>query len=86
MSSDPKYGATYQAIRRAYAAVVERGEATCSEPICLLPSRTIRPGSKWHLSHDITGTRILGPSHVRCNVAESAIRSNKRRGERFLRL
>ncbi len=84
--TDPRYGPTYQAIRRTWAAVVEQGEASCHEPICLMPTRHIAPGSKWHLSHDITGTRILGPSHARCNIAESAIRTNKRRAARFLKL
>lgn len=86
MSSDPKYGPAYQALRQAWAAVVARGEATCSEPICLMPTRHIAPGSKWHLSHDATGLRLLGPSHARCNVSESATRNNKRRAQRFLQL
>lgn len=59
----PKYSGYYLAIRKAWAPVVARGEATCHEPICLMPTRTIYPGSKWALSHDPSGTVILGPSH-----------------------
>ena len=83
---DAKYGTAYQAIRRAWAPVVARGEATCHEPVCLMPTRAIRPGSRWHLSHDPTGTRILGPSHGRCNESEAATRGNKSRTARFLKL
>lgn len=81
-----RYGTTYRAIRAAWASVVARGEATCHEPICLMPTRQIHPGSKWHLSHDTTGTRILGPSHARCNASEAATRGNNARTSRFLKL
>lgn len=79
-----KYSGTYLAIRKAWAPVVARGEATCHEPICLMPTRAIAPGSRWHLSHDPTGTMILGPSHMRCNTSEAATRGNKTRASRFL--
>ena len=82
----PKYGTSYQAIRKAWAPVVARGDATCHEPICLMPTRAITPGSRWHLSHDPTGTVILGPSHQRCNTSEAATRGNKERASRFLKL
>lgn len=84
--ADPKYRGTYLAIRRAWAQVVARGEAECHEPICLMPTRRIAPGSKWHLSHDPTGTIILGPSHAGCNTSEGAIRGNAARADRFLKL
>jgi hypothetical protein len=81
-----KYGTAYRAIRNAWAPVVARGEARCSEPVCLMPTREIIPGSRWHLSHDPTGTRLLGPSHARCNTSEAATRGNTARGQRFLKL
>lgn len=84
--NDGRYGPIYQAIRRAWSSVVARGEATCHEPVCLMTSRHIAPGTRWHLSHDPTGTRILGPSHVRCNTSEGATRGNANRGSRFLKL
>ena len=83
---DAKYGTAYQAIRRAWAPVVARGEATCHEPVCLKPTRAITPGSSWDLSHNPTGTVILGPSHRRCNRAEGATRGNRARAPRFLKL
>lgn len=84
--ADAKYSGTYLAIRRAWAPVVARGEATCHEPVCLMPTRVINPGSKWDLCHDTTGTQILGPGHRKCNRSEGAIRGNAKRPNRFLSL
>jgi hypothetical protein len=84
--ADAKYNSAYLATRRAWAPVVARGEATCHETICLMPTRTIAPGSRWDLCHDPTGTRILGPGHRRCNRSEGATRGNKGRVNRFLKL
>lgn len=81
-----KYGTLYRAFRAAWAPVVARGDAKCHEPICLMATRDIIPGSRWHLSHDTTGTRLLGPSHAKCNTSEGATRGNKARGHRFLKL
>ena len=83
---NPQYGVTYAALRKAWAGVVERGEATCHEPRCIMPNRTITPGTRWHLSHDIDGIRIIGPSHMRCNISEVATRTNKRRANKYLHL
>lgn len=82
----PKYGGTYQAIRKAWAGVVARGEAQCHEPVCLHPTRAIHPASQWDLCHDTTGTVILGPGHRKCNRSEGASRGNKARPTRFLKL
>lgn len=84
--AEAKYRGVYLAIRKAWAPVVARGEAQCHEPICLKPTRHIAPGSRWHLSHDTTGTRIIGPSHMKCNTSEGAVRGNAARASRFLRL
>lgn len=81
-----KYGGTYQAIRRAWAPIVARGEASCHEPICLMPSRAITAGTRWDLAHDTTGTCILGPAHPKCNRSEGATRGNRARTPRYLRL
>lgn len=81
-----RYGPTYKAIRKAWAPVVNRGEATCHEPICLMPTRTIHPTSAWDLCHDPTGTRIIGPGHRKCNRSEAATRGNKTRTPRTLTL
>lgn len=84
---DAKYSNTlYKALRKGWAGVVARGEATCHETICLMPTRAITPGSAWDLCHDTTGTRILGPGHRRCNRSEGATRGNTERANRFLKL
>lgn len=80
----PKYTGTYLALRRAWTPVVARGEATCHEPICLMPTRAIAPGSKWDLCHTPDGKTITGPGHRRCNRSEGATRGNRSRGARFL--
>jgi hypothetical protein len=81
-----KYTGAYLAIRKAWAPVVARGEAQCHEPVCLMPTRAIAPGSRWDLCHDTTGSRILGPGHRKCNRSEGATRGNKTRAPRFLTL
>lgn len=82
----PRYGTAYQAIRKGWAGIVASGRATCHEPICKMDDRRIAPGEPWDMSHDPTGTRILGPSHRACNRSEAATRGNIARGQRFLRL
>lgn len=76
-----QWGWQHQQERAKWAPVVEAGEAHCVEPICLMATRWIPPGTPWHLSHDPTGTIWLGPSHRRCNLSEAAIRGNKTRGK-----
>ena len=80
-----KYNAAYLAIRRAWAPVVARGEATCHEPICLMPSRDIAPGARWDLSHGPAGT-LRGPSHPACNRAEGGRRGGAATANRYLHL
>lgn len=64
---------------------VKAGVAVCVEPRCLFPTRLIpawfadvKP-RLWSVSHDPTGTIVLGPSHKRCNLSEAAIRGNRAR-------
>lgn len=82
----PKYRGTYLHIRKAWAPVVARGEATCHEPICLMPRRHIAPGTRWDLSHDANTGAILGPSHPLCNRSEGGKRGRAKQDQRFLRL
>lgn len=77
--SKPQYRYAHQQERKRWAPIVERGEAMCSEPVCVKPSRWIPPGSKWHLSHNPSGTHWIGPSHAACNGAENARRNNPKR-------
>ena len=73
--SKPQYRYAHQQERDRWRPVVESGRAYCAEPICVLPSRWIAPGTPWDLSHDVTGTHWIGPSHARCNRAENARRN-----------
>lgn len=79
----PEYRAAYKALVAAQAA----GESLwCVEPRCLRPTRVIAPTDRASISHDPTGTLILGPSHLGCNLSEAAIRGNKMRTRTIRRL
>lgn len=79
----PEYRAAYRALRQAQAA----GEwLWCVEPKCKATSRQIAPWQRASISHDTTGTVILGPSHLGCNLSEAAVRGNKMRGRARRRL
>ena len=80
--ADPRYRYAHQQRRDALRPFVEAGEAYCVEPVCVMATRWIAPGSQWHLSHDPSGTVTIGPSHARCNTSEAAIRGNKMRARR----
>lgn len=75
--------------RLAYANLVaaqRRGDwLICVEPVCKMRTRDIAPWMRASVSHDKTGTVILGPSHLRCNLSEAAIRGNKARGQQSRR-
>lgn len=70
----------HKAERARWTPVVAAGEAHCAEPVCLMPSRWIPPGSAWDVAHDPSGTRYIGPAHARCNRSEGARRGNRSRG------
>lgn len=74
-----KYGGSHKAERLRWKPVVEAGDAWCVEPVCVMASRWIPPGSAWDLAHDTTGTEWLGPAHARCNRREGAVRGNAMR-------
>jgi hypothetical protein len=75
------YGAAHQAERRRLAPTVAQGEGWCTELVCLMKTRWIRPGSPWDLAHDRASGGYLGPAHRRCNRAEGA-RFRNRRGRK----
>lgn len=78
-----EYRAAYLAIRAAQAA----GQwLTCVEPVCKRASRAIAPTDRASVSHDPSGTVILGPSHLGCNLSEAARRGNRMRRRRARRL
>ena len=74
-----RYDYRHQQERAKWKPAVDAGLVTCHEPICLMPSRRIAPGTPWHLSHTPDGKQWTGPSHVRCNTSEAAIRGNNMR-------
>lgn len=82
-----RYGPAHRARRKAEAPAVARGQAQCTEPICLTEldtgSRWIEPGTPWDLAHDTDapdGTpRYRGPAHARCNRTEGSHRATPAR-------
>jgi hypothetical protein len=75
----PEYVAAYKALKRAQSA----GQyLQCVEPVCVYNTRLITPWQRASVSHDQTGTQILGPSHLKCNLSEAAVRGNKMRARR----
>lgn len=83
----PQYRAAYTAIRKLQAAGIA---LWCVEPRCLMPTRVIHPSQRASVSHDPTGTVLIGDwphaSHLRCNLSEAAIRGNRMRPRRRRRL
>ena len=77
-----KYGSAHRRLRAKWAPVVARGEAQCSELVCVKASRHIDPDEPWHLAHTADGLDYLGPAHAECNTSEGAIRGNQ--GRAFL--
>ncbi|TCJ23032.1 hypothetical protein [Nocardioides jejuensis] len=78
--------AFHRAQRKAWAPIVEAGDTECTELRCLMPDRTINPGTPWQLAHDrrvciwprhhCTSDCYLGPAHQRCNTSEGATHGN----------
>lgn len=75
----PKYRSPeHLKTRAAYAAALERdGYAWCAQPVCVMPSRKILPGSRWCAGHDDTGTRYIGLVHERCNIRDASVRARQ---------
>lgn len=78
----PKYRGPHQRERKRWEPVVAAGRAFCVEPICVMRTRWIPPGSKWHLAHDPSGTVWIGPAHEKCNTREGAARGNRMRARK----
>ena len=83
------YGGPHQKVRATLTPIVHRGDAWCTEPICLEPDRWIPPNTAWDLAHDRINGGYLGPAHARCNRSEGATHGNTQRtgasgGSRFL--
>lgn len=73
-----KYGRTHQTQREQHMRALQAaGAGLCAEPVCIHRSRVITPAMQLHLSHDPTGTRVLGLSHADCNRHEAAVRARR---------
>ena len=76
-----RYDRRHQAARASWEPAVNTGRARCTEPVCLMPTREIMPGTPWDLAHDREHGGYHGPAHARCNRAEGARYGNRRRTE-----
>lgn len=83
----PKYNtAEHKALATRFAADIKAGRGWCVEPICVMTTRFIPPGTPrkgWHVPHNEDGiTYRGGPAHARCNGAENARRNNPKRSNK----
>ena len=53
---------------------VEAGLAYCAQPVCVMTTRWIPPGTPNDVAHDDSGTVILGPADARCNRSDGGKR------------
>lgn len=68
------YGDRHLEERAKYAGLIRESGGMCMERECIMPTRRIRPGAKWHLAHDHDrgGPHdYLGPAHPECNEHEA---------------
>lgn len=72
----PKYNGRHQRLKEQWRPIVDRGEAHCTEPICLMPTRHIHPGTPWDLAHGDTQDTYRGPAHATCNRSEGGRRGH----------
>lgn len=74
----PAHGWRHQVERETWRLLVEAGDASCCELVCLMPTRWIKPGMPWDLAHDRAATErlgkpvYLGPAHAKCNRSEGS--------------
>jgi hypothetical protein len=73
------YTGQHTRIRAQLAPTVAAGHAHCTEPICLMRSRWIAPGSAWDLAHNRAAGGYHGPAHTKCNRSEGATWGNRTR-------
>lgn len=73
------YAGPHQKLRAQWKPIVDAGDASCHAIICLMPTRWIAPGTRWHLGHTPDRSAWTGPEHERCNEADGARRGNQGR-------
>jgi hypothetical protein len=73
------YGYAHQKLRAWWAPQVAAGIVPCHATLCLEEqdgrTRSIRPGTPWHLGHNESRTAWTGPEHARCNIRDGAVRA-----------
>lgn len=80
------YGTAHQRERARLKPIVDAGQAFCAQPVCLMPSRWIQPGTPWALGHSDDRSHWIGSVHYQCNQRDGAskggkvIAARKRRG------
>jgi hypothetical protein len=73
----PQYSTdTHRAMVAQCRAIVDSGHGWCTEPICLMPTRYIPPGSPVDAAHDGPDA-YRGPAHPKCNRSEGGKRGNR---------
>lgn len=79
-TGNPKYKTREHRRERAKWArlMASQGYLECQQPVCVMPTRIINDGDRWHLGHDDTGAAYIGPTHMTCNVKDGARRGNRR--------
>lgn len=73
------YGREHQKVRASWSPLVDAGMVQCHAVICVMPTRWIEPGSKWHLGHTADRSGWTGPEHQRCNTADGGRRRGRGR-------
>lgn len=73
------YGTEHQRLRAQLKPVVDAGQGWCTEPVCLMRTRWIPPGTAWDLAHLPDRSGYRGAAHRKCNRADGARRGNRMR-------
>ena len=75
--------AEHKRLRAQYGRQIAAGQGWCVEPVCVMPSRYIAPGTAstdWHVPHNEDGVTYRGgPAHMRCNTADGGRRRHVKR-------
>jgi hypothetical protein len=66
------YGKAHKNERARLQPIIDAGLARCTQPVCIMPTRAIQPGSPWHLAHLPDRSGWYGPAHAACNLADAA--------------
>lgn len=80
--------AKHKALRVIYGGWIAAGRGWCTEPVCLMPTRAIPPGTpptQWHVPHAEDGVTYRdGPAHAKCNAADGGRRNRRPTSRRWV--